>query len=53
MSKRIAFRNAHLIDPANKLDVKGQLIVENGRIADVLNIARRSSPLRSRQRRAA
>ena len=35
MSKRIAFRNARLIDPANKLDVKGQLIVENGRIADV------------------
>lgn len=35
MSKRIAFRNARLIDPANKVDVKGQLIVENGRIADV------------------
>jgi dihydroorotase len=35
MSKRIAFRNARLIDPANKLDIKGQLIVENGRIADV------------------
>ena len=33
--KRIAFRNARLIDPANRLDVKGGLLVENGRIADV------------------
>jgi dihydroorotase len=32
---RIAFRNARLIDPANGLDVKGGLLVENGRIADV------------------
>jgi dihydroorotase len=35
MSKRIAFRNARLVDPANGLDVKGGLLVENGRIADV------------------
>ena len=31
----IAFRNARLIDPASGLDVKGGLLVENGRIADV------------------
>lgn len=35
MSKRTAFRNARLIDPASNLDVKGGLLVENGRIADV------------------
>jgi len=35
MTKRIAFRNARLIDPASGLDVKGGLLVENGRIADV------------------
>lgn len=34
-SGRIAFRNARLIDPASGLDVKGGLLVENGRIADV------------------
>jgi dihydroorotase len=33
--KRIAFRNARLIDPASGLDTKGGLLVENGRIADV------------------
>ncbi len=33
--KRIAFRNARLIDPATGLDVRGGLLVENGRIADV------------------
>lgn len=33
--KRIAFRNARLIDPATGLDAKGGLLVENGRIADV------------------
>ena len=33
--KRIAFRNARLVDPASGLDVKGGLLVENGRIADV------------------
>src|SRR6201986_5428968 len=32
---RIAFRNARLVDPANVLDAKGGLLVENGRIADV------------------
>ncbi|HWC62801.1 MAG TPA: dihydroorotase [Rhizomicrobium sp.] len=32
---RIAFRNARLIDPASGLDVKGGLLVENGKIADV------------------
>ena len=35
MNRRIAFRNARMIDPANGLDVKGGLLVENGRIADV------------------
>ena len=35
MTRRIAFRNARLIDPASGLDVKGGLLVENGRIADV------------------
>ncbi|MEJ0041317.1 MAG: dihydroorotase [Rhizomicrobium sp.] len=35
MTKRIAFRNARLIDPASGLDVKGGLLVENGRIADI------------------
>jgi dihydroorotase len=32
---RIAFRNARLIDPASGLDLKGGLLVENGRIADI------------------
>jgi dihydroorotase len=35
MSRRIAFKNARLIDPASGLDVKGGLLVENGRIADI------------------
>jgi len=34
-ANRIAFRNARLIDPANGLDVKGGLLVENGKIADI------------------
>ena len=34
-ARRIAFRNARLIDPASGLDVKGGLLVENGRIADI------------------
>ena len=33
--KRLAFKNARLIDPASGLDVKGGLLVENGRIADI------------------
>ncbi|HEX3809655.1 MAG TPA: dihydroorotase [Rhizomicrobium sp.] len=33
--KRIAFRNAHLIDPANKLDAKGGLLIEDGKIRDL------------------
>ena len=33
--KRVAFRNARLVDPASGLDVKGGLLVENGRIADI------------------
>ena len=32
---RLAFRNARLIDPASGLDVKGGLLVEHGRIADM------------------
>jgi dihydroorotase len=32
---RIAFRNARLIDPASGLNVKGGLLVENGKIADI------------------
>jgi dihydroorotase len=35
MNRRIAFKNARLIDPAGKLDVKGGLLVENGKIADI------------------
>ena len=36
MSHRpIAFKNARLIDPASGLDVKGGLLVEHGRIADI------------------
>jgi dihydroorotase len=35
MKRPIAFRNARLIDPASGLDVKGGLLVENGRIADI------------------
>ncbi|MBN9589183.1 MAG: dihydroorotase [Alphaproteobacteria bacterium 64-11] len=31
----VAFRGCRLIDPASGLDVKGGLLVENGRIADV------------------
>ena len=33
--RRIAFRNARLIDPGSGLDAKGGLLVENGRIADI------------------
>ena len=33
--RRIAFRNARLVDPASGLDVKGGLLVENGTIADI------------------
>ncbi len=33
--KRIAFRNARLIDPAAGLDARGGLLIENGRIADI------------------
>jgi dihydroorotase len=35
MSRAIAIRNARLIDPASGLDVKGGLLIENGRIADI------------------
>jgi dihydroorotase len=35
MSRRIAIRNARLMDPASGLDVKGGLLVENGKIADI------------------
>jgi dihydroorotase len=35
MKNRIAFVNARLIDPAAKLDAKGGLLVENGKIADI------------------
>jgi dihydroorotase len=35
MNRRIAFRNARLIDPATGLDAKGGLLVENGKIVDV------------------
>jgi len=35
MKKRIAFVNARLIDPATKLDAKGGVLVENGKIADI------------------
>ncbi len=35
MKRRIAFRNARLVDPASGLDARGGLLVENGRIADV------------------
>jgi dihydroorotase len=33
--KRLAFRNARLIDPASGLDARGGLLVEDGKIADV------------------
>ena len=33
-SRRIAFRGARLVDPASNLDVKGGLLVENGKIVD-------------------
>jgi len=35
MNRRIAFRNARLIDPASGLDAKGGVLVENGVIVDV------------------
>ncbi|MGN6149372.1 MAG: dihydroorotase [Rhizomicrobium sp.] len=35
MTKRLAFRNARLIDPSTGLDTRGGLLVENGKIADV------------------
>jgi dihydroorotase len=34
-TRRTAFRNARLIDPASGLDAKGGLLVENGRIVDI------------------
>src|SRR5258708_9081885 len=33
--RRIAFRAARLIDPASNVDVKGGLLVENGKIVDI------------------
>lgn len=33
--RRIAFRNARLIDPASGLDAKGGLLVEGGKIVDI------------------
>src|ERR1700685_2233474 len=33
--RRIAYKNARLIDPASGMDVKGGLLVENGKIADI------------------
>ena len=33
--RRIAFRGARLVDPASKLDAKGGLLVENGKIVDL------------------
>ena len=35
MTKRLFFRDARLVDPASGLDVKGALLVEHGRIADL------------------
>ncbi len=35
MTKRLAFRNARLIDPASGLDARGGLLIEDGRIKDV------------------
>lgn len=35
MNRPVAFKNARLMDPACGLDVKGGLLVENGRIADI------------------
>ena len=32
---KTAYINAHLIDPAHKLDQKGALLVENGKIVDI------------------
>ena len=50
--RRIAFRNARLIDPASGLDVKGGLLVENGRIADVgPRLFNDAEPQRSRSHR--
>ena len=47
-SGRIGFRGARLIDPACGLDIKGGLLVENGRIADIgpglFNDADRNDP---------
>ena len=34
-SRRVAFKNARLVDPASGMDIKGGLLVENGRIADI------------------
>ena len=35
MTKRLAFRNARLVDPTTGTDTRGGLLVENGKIADV------------------
>jgi dihydroorotase len=35
VTRRIALRNARLIDPESGLDARGGLLIENGRIADV------------------
>ena len=34
MTSRIVFRNARLLDPASRLDARGALLVEDGRIVD-------------------
>lgn len=35
MNRRIAFKGARLLDPATGLDIKGGLLIEDGRIADI------------------
>jgi dihydroorotase len=46
--RRTAFRNARLIDPGSDLDIKGGLLVENGKIVDLgprlFNDADRNDP---------
>ncbi len=45
MNETLAFRNARLVDPASKLDAKGELVVVDGKIADFgQNILPKSPP---------
>ena len=36
MEKRIRIKNAHIVDPAHAIDALGEIVLENGRISEVI-----------------